>query len=431
MQHNYKDKDERKSFQMVNENSNTTKKPSVKYSFPKKQKKPFYSSFWGGGEKPYADSISSSPYTATPSAYTTSIPPQYNYPLQSTKSGSSSSKHCSEESLNYRQQFCVNCGKTGHESYQCVNPITSCGVILFRLSETTHQIQYLMIRRRDTLGYVDFLRGKYSLKNKKYIQSLLMQMTKTEIRKIQECSFDELWNKLWNINTNTTITINNGIKLETELPEHGVLRNSSERCLEEDHPLFVACEGKWKHAKVETNENTAAIHTNNRKSGGGSAPLTNRDKFNILKNEHILTELIHDCYREGHEFWNEPEWGFSKGRRNYRENDYDCAIREMEEETGYSRHKIKLIKNIHSFVEIFMSSNCKCYKHKYYLMYMKYEDTLHTGRFDESEVSCIRWMSFEDCSTHIRDYNIMKKKILANVHKCLTLNMIIDDEEED
>ena len=39
-----------------------------------------------------------------------------------------------------------------------------------------------------------------------------------------------------------------------------------------------------------------------------------------------------------------PEWGFPKGRRNYQENDIDCATREWEEETGYSRNQIKMVK---------------------------------------------------------------------------------------
>ena len=55
--------------------------------------------------------------------------------------------------------FCNNCGKTGHSFHQCKLPITSIGVISFK--ESDKGIQYLMIRRKDTLGYVDFLLSKF------------------------------------------------------------------------------------------------------------------------------------------------------------------------------------------------------------------------------------------------------------------------------
>ena len=57
--------------------------------------------------------------------------------------------------------FCNNCGKTGHAFHQCKHPITSIGIITFRAN--TEGIQYLLIRRKDSLGYVDFMRGKISL----------------------------------------------------------------------------------------------------------------------------------------------------------------------------------------------------------------------------------------------------------------------------
>ena len=64
--------------------------------------------------------------------------------------------------------FCNNCGKSGHLYHQCKKPITSNGIILFR--KTNGKFQYLMICRKDTLGYVDFLRGKYAIYNYNFIR---------------------------------------------------------------------------------------------------------------------------------------------------------------------------------------------------------------------------------------------------------------------
>ena len=70
-----------------------------------------------------------------------------------------------------QNQFCNNCGKIGHLFHQCKIPITSIGVIAFRINSINDTIQYLLIRRKDTLGFIDFLRGKYSLNNKEYIKN--------------------------------------------------------------------------------------------------------------------------------------------------------------------------------------------------------------------------------------------------------------------
>ena len=52
--------------------------------------------------------------------------------------------------------FCNNCGKYGHLFHQCKFPITSIGVIVFRYNNEG-EIEYLMICRKDSLGYIDFL----------------------------------------------------------------------------------------------------------------------------------------------------------------------------------------------------------------------------------------------------------------------------------
>ena len=117
--------------------------------------------------------------------------------------------------------------------------------------------------------------------------------------------------------------------------------------------------------------------------------------------------------------WTEPEWGFPKGRRNTQEKDYDCALREFSEETGYNASILNNIRNIVPFEEIFIGSNYKAYRHKYYLMNMLYHHSLSFKTFQKSEVSGMEWKTYEECMYCIRSYNLEKKKMLTNVHKCL------------
>ena len=57
-------------------------------------------------------------------------------------------------------QYCNNCGLNTHSLYQCKLPILSTGII--GVDYNSKPIKYLMICRKDSLGYVDFIRGKYS-----------------------------------------------------------------------------------------------------------------------------------------------------------------------------------------------------------------------------------------------------------------------------
>ena len=54
-----------------------------------------------------------------------------------------------------------------------------------------------MICRKDSLGYIEFLRGKYPLYNKEYIQTLIDEMTVHEKEKLVSNSFEKLWKSLW------------------------------------------------------------------------------------------------------------------------------------------------------------------------------------------------------------------------------------------
>ena len=94
-------------------------------------------------------------------------------------------------------QFCNNCGKQGHLYNQCKKPIISSGIIAFRNNENMDGYEYLMICRKDSLGYIDFLRGKYPLYDKDYILTLINEMTISEKENLLKCEFSDLWRNLW------------------------------------------------------------------------------------------------------------------------------------------------------------------------------------------------------------------------------------------
>ena len=95
---------------------------------------------------------------------------------------------------------CSNCGKDNHLQRECREPLTSYGLICYNdfpllINKNNYISNYkiVMIRRKDTIGYVEFLRGKYNIHKYDYIIKLFDMMTKLEKDRILEIrDFDKL-----------------------------------------------------------------------------------------------------------------------------------------------------------------------------------------------------------------------------------------------
>ena len=285
--------------------------------------------------------------------------------------------------------FCNNCGKQGHIFHSCKLPIISNGLIVYRdkqendkqhnslnnnlsfdvlneidKSNKYDKYEYLMIKRKDTLGYVDFLRGRYSLHNKLYLSNIIDEMTLQEKENLMLLDFETLWTNLW-------------------------LGTSSSQ---------YKNEGKISKEKFE------------------------KLKKGIYINKKFVSIKI--LIQESSTKWEETEWGFPKGRRNYNEKDISCAIREFEEETGYTNDDLDVLYNIIPYEEIFTGSNFKSYKHKYYVCKLK-NNVKNTKGYQKSEVSDLKWKDYTDCINSIRPYNVEKKEIITKVNNVLNKYLVL------
>jgi len=262
--------------------------------------------------------------------------------------------------MNKNTNICNNCGKQGHMFHQCKLPITSYGIIAFKCG--SEGIEYLMIRRKDSFGYIDFIRGKYSINNLTHMITMVNEMSIDEKYRILNMPFDKLWTNMWGeINTGNIQYKNEetASKKKFESLREGILIN---------------------------------------------------DKFINLK----------DIVEMSNTSWKETEWEFPKGRRNQKEKDLECALREFEEETGIKSNEITIVENILPFEEIFIGSNHKSYKHKYFLAYMNtFVENNRLNNFQVTEVSKLEWKTLENCLESIRPYNLEKKELIININKVL------------
>lgn len=274
---------------------------------------------------------------------------------------------------------CANCGGIGHVYRNCNYPVTSYGVICFRLKtdKETNCIypEYLMVQRKDSLNYVEFIRGKYNLENRIYILKMFSHMTKEEREEIRIKDFTYIWKKLWRVSDCT-------------------------------------------HFKQEFDDSKA--------------------KFDMLKNGYYLETLdegtIHfDMnYILDHSSSTlvEPEWGFPKGRRNINESDMHCALREFSEETSIKLKFVNMCR-VKPFDEVFTGTNKVRYRHVYYLACCKSTNDKWMfsanvqKKFDVSEIKNVKWFRYLDGLKMIRDQNTERKQLFERVNQLILKNICV------
>lgn len=283
-------------------------------------------------------------------------------------------------------KHCSNCGIAGHSYRECQSPITSFGTILIRvkqpnwsqekvLSSTAHsltgfepvfqQLEVLLIQRRDSLGFVDLLRGKYSIHDVEYIRKQISGMTDHERNKILTRDFDDLWAEMW----------------------------GSE-----------STDAQYKKDKENSRNKLAALREGITLDVSGTVAT--------------LENFVNQCGNH----WDTPEWGFPKGRRDGGESDLECALREMKEETGIQESDVIVIHNMEPIHETFFGTNHVHYCHKYFVVYVPdgeqvcYDDkNPHMAR----EIGNIQWFSLNDALAKIRPDNVEKREVLLRVGNLL------------
>jgi len=277
---------------------------------------------------------------------------------------------------------CSNCGGTGHTFRFCTEPVSSYGVLVFRwvgsskiwpqtsiiCSDPTNYTgtntlipQVLMIQRKDSLGFMDIMRGKYKVNEPEYIKKQLRGMTKDERNKLETMDFEDIWNLLWGSDAETS--------------------------------------KRYAHDRIVSKQKLAEL----------------REGIQLESGERYT---LNDLLRQEPLVYTTPEWGFPKGRRDPNELDIQCAFRELEEETSINENEVLKVMNVAPLIEQFYGSNGIHYRHSYYLAQYVGErnisfDALNTEMV--REIGNLKWTNLTEAIELLRPENIEKKNILLQM----------------
>jgi 8-oxo-dGTP pyrophosphatase MutT (NUDIX family) len=233
--------------------------------------------------------------------------------------------------------------------------------------ETKHINTYkvILVQRRNTIGFIEFMRGKYEVENHEYIIKLFNMLTFDEKRILREYEAFDAIRKIIGL-------------------------------------------GRDNIYKKEYDES--------------------KSKFEMLQN-HTEGNMIYKLLDKSITRWNSPEWGVPKGRRkvwvphNYNnpsqncsgEIEIDCAVREFVEETGIKYNNLIVYRNVKPLEELYKGINGVLYKHVYYLAMVKDNEEARTnvecvergGQYN-FEVSNVKCFGLSECHRIIRPYYISK-----------------------
>jgi ADP-ribose pyrophosphatase YjhB (NUDIX family) len=290
---------------------------------------------------------------------------------------------------NKKHIICNNCNKYNHESRDCKEPITSWGIILVNLeniyennniklnhvhtniknkifnitpqnhrdlenlSKYMNDIKFLLVQRKHSIGFMDFLRGKYKIDNIDQINSLFQYMNKKEIDLISTSDFDFLWKYMWN---------NDPTKINTQKKDY----------------------------------------------------IIAKQKFDDLKNGVNCDVTLDFFIKNITPLYTFNEWGFPKGRKDKNETTLECAIREFSEETQIDPKSIKIIQTIDPIEENLIGTNGIPYRHIYYIAETTVSNIPDIS--NNNEIGNLNYFNYNDAINLIRDYHREKKNILSNIY---------------
>lgn len=230
--------------------------------------------------------------------------------------------------------------------------IRSYGIILVRNIKENIEPEFLLVCRKSTYCYVDYLLGKYNESDLEYFNFMIENMTIDEREKIINGEYSYLWNDLYS----------------STRPANGSFYSYVQTKFQRMLPSF-------------------------------------KNKNQTLP-----------------KFYNSPEWGFPKGRPNFKEDPYDCAVRELYEETRISPLMYNIEASILPFEEKYVGTNGIGYRNVFFIAFPKEECD---GFIDENnnaqtrEIGSIKWMKYSETMKCFRYLETSKKCILERVNESI------------
>lgn len=241
---------------------------------------------------------------------------------------------------------------------------TSYGVIAY--SKSNDVTKFLLVQRKYSHSYDAILRGHFDVDDIGYLESLVAGVTPNERAKLLAYGHDFLWNRLWSFSSNNSLFVK---ELDTARRKF--------------NQLVMGC----------------------RNSNGKFVKLA-------------------DLFAKVSPKWNEPEWGFPKGKKYFNEKPSDAAQRELLEETGIPSETVTVHREdeLPPIYEEYTGDDGVNYQYIYYLARSDLPGIGFTNPWNLTqvgEINKVGWFTCEQAELLFRPYHTARKDTLRTINKYL------------
>lgn len=232
----------------------------------------------------------------------------------------------------------------------------SYGIALCRYNkEKNNRIEILMVKKRYSYEFINFVLGRYQMHNKKNLCDMFNNMSFAEKIDIFGMQFENMWYRIWINNPTKQYNILNIYKNIDKTMKMNHYMNDSDiyKCF------------KQKKNKFEKNFG---------------------DNISLLRNLIINSSN------------SEIMWEIPKGKLENNETCIDCAIREFYEETSIKHNNYRVFYNIDPVAETIIDDGCT-YRQYYYIAECTDEinPSVNFENFKQiSEVEQVKWVSIDE-----------------------------------
>lgn len=225
----------------------------------------------------------------------------------------------------------------------------SYGIALCRPNEK-NETEILLMKKRYTYHFFEFVFGRYRKNNIKHLMSLFNNMTYSEKLCILNMKFSDMWYKIWLTNPEKSFSYG-GKTPEDDITNMG------------------------------------------RRGKGNGCYFKKKNKFEASFMRDAGKSLLRMIDMSENA---ETPWDIPRGRKIPHEKDLDAASREFEEETGITSEDYTILWNIPPVVSAYKSHGT-IYKHYFYLATLdnkEWKPRVSFKNFNQVlEVECLKWIT--------------------------------------